>query len=297
MPSVHCDGSYETVEHVRDALAITVPDHDPLILSHLLAASRAVEEQCRRHFFPVTATNYYRWPGPYDPPPQRTWPDWPQPGWGMLLRLRLGDDLLSVDTLTAGSSGQNAVPIPLTHYFLEPQQYGPPYAWLELDQSYGVNIPWGAWPQRNLAVTGMWGYCADSEPAGTLAAPLGATDTTLTLVDSLLVGQGDVLLCETEQFSVGSPHPPGTALPLTRGIHGTTAAAHASGTPVARLLAPADIRRLVRAKAIATFQQDLAAWGRAIGAGDAQAELQGTALAALSTQICAAYRRNGALVT
>jgi Holliday junction resolvasome RuvABC endonuclease subunit len=80
-------------------------------------------------------------------------------------------------------------------------------------------------------------------------------------------------------------------LTVTRGVNGTTAATHANSTAVSAYRAPAPIRELTQAIAIAAFTQEAAAWGRSIGAGDAGIEMTGRELGALMQRITEQYLR------
>ena len=66
-------------------------------------------------------------------------------------------------------------------------------------------------------------------------------------------------------------------LTIERGANGSTAATHLISAAISRYAPPDDVARIVRAAAIMTLQEDLAAWGREIGTGDAGREFQGTA--------------------
>ena len=97
--------------------------------------------------------------------------------------------------MTALSSG--GVAIPLNQVFLRPQNPKPgfPYTWVELDRS--TQAAWGGLqvtPQNAIAVTGTWGFCADADPAGTLAANITAGSATITVSDGSQCGPGDILI-------------------------------------------------------------------------------------------------------
>ena len=80
-------------------------------------------------------------------------------------------------------------------------------------------------------------------------------------------------------------------LTVTRGINGTTAATHANATAISIYRAPAPIRQLAQAMAIASYTQEAAGYGRAIGAGAAQAEPSGRELANLQERVMGQYLR------
>lgn len=260
MPNIsNVSGAYCGVTTFKTAANIQTTQFDELILEHLLAASREIDRLTQRRYFPVTATNSYRWP-PFHV--AASWEIWTE------------DDLLSVSSITASTSGINATPVAITHYFLEPQQHGPPYNRVEVDLSSSDVFTAGTTPQRSVAITGQWGYCANTVPVGTLAAPIGSTDTTISITLTGAVEAGDVLLIENEAV-FAEIYPGYTLLSYQRGVNGTTAAAHAGSTAVNKYVAPYDIRRMVRADALGTFSQDQASWGRTIGAGELAVEWTG----------------------
>jgi hypothetical protein len=85
---------------------------------------------------------------------------------------------------------------------------------------------------------------------------------------------GSVLAAHTSTTHVYAPR----TLTVVRGVNGTTAASHADSTPIAKYAAPANVARAVAAQAIADFQQELAGYGRTIGAGEMAVEFTGKAV-------------------
>jgi hypothetical protein len=77
---------------------------------------------------------------------------------------------------------------------------------------------------------------------------------------------------------------------VTRGVLGTTAAAHDTAAAVSKFLVPGLVRQLTIAEALTALQQEGAAYGRVIGSGDAQREASGKGLADLRCQV---YDRHG----
>lgn len=80
-------------------------------------------------------------------------------------------------------------------------------------------------------------------------------------------------------------------LTVTRGVNGTTGAVHANATAISAYRAPGPIRELTQALTIAGVTQEAAAWGRAIGAGDAAIEMSGREIGALTQRISDQYLR------
>lgn len=353
MPTLSVVGAYCGVEQFRRASGLQGSDRDAVILEHLLAASRDIERQTLRRYFPVIATDDYRWPPLHI---AASWEVWTE------------DDLLSVSLLQVAAAGQNASPVSLTNYFLEPQQFGPPYNRIEVDLSSSDVFQSGPTPQRSVQITGAWGFCSTTLVAGTLAVAItDAAATLLVCSNASRIDQGDVLLIGSEAIYVDSPrtqvdtaatlsgdidaqkstqtvglsdgtkvntgetilidaesmlvqsitgnnatvirgwdgstlaaHTSGAhvyaprGLTIQRGVNGTTAATHLTNAPIAKYQAPANIRRIVRADAIGTFQQDQASWGRTVGAGDMAAEFQGKALKSFRKEVIDEFRRRRA---
>ena len=276
MPNIsNVSGAYCGVTTFKTAANIQTTQFDALILRHLLAASREIERLTLRRYFPVVATNSYRWP-PFHV--AASWEIWTE------------DDLLSVTSLQVAASGINASPVTLTHYYLEPQYHGPPYNRVEVDLSSADVFQAGTTPQRSVQITGQWGYCNDTVLVGTLTAPMGSSDTTITSSNSTGIELGDVLLIDSEAIFVDATPGSGVQV-LRRGANGTTAASHLSAANVSKYVAPSDIERMVRADALGTFAQDQASYGRTIGAGELAVEWTGKMPQNMRQRIIGDYRR------
>lgn len=282
MPAVARVGSYCSVEelvaavpHLAQAGASGL--FDAVILDHVLAASREVELRLGRGFYPYTGMNAYRWP------PFAVAYSW---------EVYTDDDILSVSSVQVAAGGIGAVPIALTQYYLEPQQFGAPYNRLEVDLSSSDVLQAGPTPQRSVQITGQWGYCATLAAAGLLTSGINATATTLTVSTPVAVQQGDVILIDSEALFIdhSASLTSGTAV-VQRGVNGTMAASHLINAPIQRYRAPADIRRLVRGEAISTFQQDQGSWARATGSTDITLRAANTQLTQYWQRAEATYRR------
>lgn len=179
---------YTTREDVKSALDMKETARNNVQVDRCIeAASRAIDGEqqigglLKRRFYPLIATRYWDFPSFQYAYPWRVWFD----QW----------ELAAIPTsVTSGG-----VPIPLSACNFEPANSGPPYTYLELrrDQSYSFGA--GSTPQRNIAITGAWGYWTATTPAGALAAAI--TDTTGTAVqvtDSSLVGVGDAIKADSE---------------------------------------------------------------------------------------------------
>lgn len=177
---------YATEEDVRRALDVAETARFAGQVGRAIdSGSRSVEGTLRRRFYPQIATKFFPWPNRQYARPWRLWLD--------------ADEVISVTVFTAGG-----VAIPDTDFFLEPANSGPPFNRVEIDLGSAAAFGGGDTHQRNIAITGLWGYRADSEPAGALAAPVDDSTTTVDVTDSAAVGVGSILLVEAEYAIVGA---------------------------------------------------------------------------------------------
>lgn len=157
--------TYATVEELAAALDVDPSGHSTSrMLRALQTASRYIDEELHRHFYPLTETvSYYLGAG----------------GEGFYLER----DLLSLTSVTADD-----LAVTLSDVTLSPA--AAPYAWLGVS---GVDID----------VAGVWGYSNVTEAAGALNGAISTTTaTTLEVTDAAKVGIGDQLLIDTERLVV-----------------------------------------------------------------------------------------------
>lgn len=203
-----------------------------LIMGLLEAASRWVDEITQRHYFVEQATRYF-------------------PSRRMEAHV---DDLLAVTAMGADSERDGTFDgeswIEGTDYRMEPLNSWPRMRLVQLpDGDYSM-------PDTRhsvyLRITGAWGY-GDGESAspwaglpvtGTVAT---ADGTTLTLSAAGSVTAGMTIKLGDEQMAVQSVVT--TSATVTRGINGTTAAAHTAAA-VSRASYPARIELATRQKAL-----------------------------------------------
>jgi hypothetical protein len=112
----------------------------------------------------------------------------------------------------------------------------------------------------------------------------GSTTTTLTVERAY---NGTTLASHSDDTAVHIFR----TLTVTRGVNGTTGATHADSTAISVYRPPAPVRELAQAIAIAAYTQEAAAYGRAIGVGDAAVEMTGRELSALMQRITGQYLR------
>lgn|GEM_PF-1249274 len=151
----------------------------------LISAAENIDAHMHRVFFPSDDTRYFDWPnqggsgGGQYANPWRLWFD--------------DNDLVCMTSLTTG--GQT---VALNQMFLLPwsnPRKGKPFRYLELDR--GTNASFGGYsstPQNSIAIAATWGYGADADLAGTLAAAVLSTDTTITGSNGAAAGPGDLIV-------------------------------------------------------------------------------------------------------
>src|SRR5260370_25571277 len=108
---------YCTRDAVKNALDIKESARVNAQIDRALGAGRdAVEDLCKRKFYPLVATRVWDWPNF-----QRAYP------WRLWLNQH---ELISVTTLTS-----HGVVLPPASHFLEPPNPGPPFTRLDLNRS------------------------------------------------------------------------------------------------------------------------------------------------------------------
>lgn len=155
------------------------------------SAARNIEAHMHLVFHPTDATRYF---------------DWPNFDYAYPWRLWLNQHWLAATptTVTSGTSG-GVFPgqsIPLSACNFEPINSGPPYRWLELrrDLNYGFGV--GPTPQRDVGITGTFGYWLQTDPGGAIPAGVNSTATTVVVSDGSVVGVGDLLIVDSERLLV-----------------------------------------------------------------------------------------------
>lgn len=174
---------YATRDDVMAALDVAETTRSAAQIDRLiLASSRSVERLCFRRFYPEKATRYVDWPSCEQPGSYRVWLDGTH-------------ELISLTSLTSGG-------VAVTDYFLEPQGSGPPYTRIEIDLGGTDSLTTDDTWQRSIALVGVFGACADSVTAGTLAASLDDSSTSAAVSDSSTIGVGSLLLLDAEYVQV-----------------------------------------------------------------------------------------------
>lgn len=175
---------YTTREDVKAALDIKETARNNVQVDRAIeSASRTVEGYLHRKFYPLLTTKYFDWPNLNSPISYRLWLD--------------GSEVVSVSTLVAGSTT-----IVSADYFLEPFNYGPPYDRIEIDLSATSAFDTGDTHQRDIAVTGIFGYDNVVSTAGTLSEALDSSETAVDVSNSYAIGVGDLITVESEKMIV-----------------------------------------------------------------------------------------------
>lgn len=183
--------AYCTRLDVKSALDVEqTADYDAQVDSALMAGAEDVDGLTRRRFYNVLETRYWDWPNFQRAYPWRIWFD----------AAELADTTVNPPVVTTGGTA-----IPDSAIFWGPWNYAPPFSYMELDrsQSYGFGV--GGTPQRNVAITGLYGYWLQTRTAGSLAAAISSTTATaITVSDASSTGLsvGDVLTVDTESMLV-----------------------------------------------------------------------------------------------
>src|SRR3990172_2048936 len=172
---------------LKRAVGIDGADRNSVIDALIEAASREIDGLTNRRFIPKTATRSY---------------NWPQRDGRSVYTIYLDEDLLSVSALT--KEGDDVTAIAAADYFLEPVNLGPPYSRIEIDLASTAFFSASDTHQRQIRVTGSWGYGDATKAAGTVASGLAsdAAATSMVCSNASLIDVGDTLLIQSEQVFV-----------------------------------------------------------------------------------------------
>lgn len=175
---------YCTREDVKSALDVKeTARNNSLVDDAIEQASRSVDSQMNRVFYPTLATRKFDWPPEFPVRSYRLWLD--------------ANEVITVSDLSS-----NGVSFDPSDYLLEPVNYGPPYDRIELNQGVSSSFNVGSTWQQNVHVTGLFGYDNVTAPAGALAGDLDDSETAVDVTDSSVVGVGSLLLVDDERMVV-----------------------------------------------------------------------------------------------
>jgi hypothetical protein len=179
----------------------------------IAATARNIDRDlCRRPlgFYPTLATRTFDWPNEL----QRGVESW---------RLWLDDKTLI--ELTGATSGGVAI-IP-AQVLLRPDT-GPPFTSIELDRATNAAFGGRSTRQRNIALTGLWGWTNAERPGGALAEALDDSETAVDITATAAIGVGSLIRVGTERMIVTDRRMLSTGqtlqAPLTAQANATTVA-------------------------------------------------------------------------
>lgn len=205
---------YKNFVTARGQTATTDATDDAIIKDLLEQASRYLDGETGRQFYPTIETRLY------DVPNTR--------------RLKLDGDLLEVLTLTNGDT----TTLSSTEYITHPANTSP-YSALSIRETSTQRwvTSTNANTEQVISVRAIWGYCERYasrgwKSGGTLGANISDTTTlafTMTAGHTLQAGQ--IVKIDTELYNIDSVST-NTITPVQRGDNGSTAATHTSGTTV-----------------------------------------------------------------
>jgi hypothetical protein len=180
---------YTTREEVRRALDIKQAAYnDSQLDRNILAATDSVEGLCQRVFYPEQDTRSFDWPNYQYAYPWRLWLDADE----------LADITINPPIVTSGG----VVLAESTLFWGDPNYPVAPFTYLELNRDSDSAFGNGPTPQREIVIQGTYGYWANQYPAGTLAASMLSTDSTMTVTDGFTPGVGDVVAADSEWMIV-----------------------------------------------------------------------------------------------
>lgn len=176
-----CYCSRESVKKALDVKGAARSDDD--IDRSIQAASRAVEGLLHRKFYPQDMTRFW---------------DWPNNAYAYPWTIRFDAWELAAIPTSVTTGGET---IPIGNIFFEPANSGPPFTYMELNRSTNSAFGVGPTPQRDVAVTGTFGFDLNAAPAGALAVAVNDTTTgTITVTNGVGAGVGDVVIVDAERM-------------------------------------------------------------------------------------------------
>lgn len=209
MPSI-----YATPDDVRYSASYEIASSmDPVLLRFLESASRAIDQYTERHFYPWLGSKYINGVS------------------GSRLAL---PDVLSISSFVADSENDGTWDgetwVEGTDYYLESLSHVD-----QFPKAVAITTGWGNYRfcpgDRRYKLTGLWGY-GNGESAtpwsglGVTATVADSTSTAVMISAPDVVAAGMLIRCGTEFMEVMSES--GATVTVTRGVNGSTAAAHSS---------------------------------------------------------------------
>lgn len=173
---------FATREDVKNALDVKATAYDDAQIDRILeSSSRKIEQDLHVYPAPVLETRYF---------------DWPDSQMGSSYELWLGEDILiRLDTLVSGGATIPATVGSVPSWYLWPSNAASklqPYRKLEMNLASNTSFETGSTHQRDIAITGLWGFSDQSVRIGTQSGSLNATDDIINTVWAG-VGVGSIL--------------------------------------------------------------------------------------------------------
>jgi len=249
---------YITLEEIRNAIKAGASEaaNDDLLLLYAEVASRLLDNEANRKFYPRLETRYYD--HPVNASNKR--------------RIMLDDDLVSLSSFTNGDGSD----LPTTEFLQHPINEDVKYA-LELEPgstySWELDLTNGKYQKACLAVAGYWGFHMDWSNAWDSVDTVGdtggidASSTSLTVSDidgdnsygyGPRISRGDLIQIESEMCYVTAAATDTNIATLVRAVNGTTAAAHANGKVVEVFRVWPMAKHIVRRLAVWLYKQNFA---------------------------------------
>lgn len=228
----------------RRGLTSTDATRDAYLKEHLEEASRQIDAMTIRWFYPLVDTREFTADS------------------GGRCRVT---DLLSVTSLKTDSDGDRTYEDTwsATDYDLMPYNYTP-YQWIETTPQGLYVFPLS---RKGVQIAGVWGYANDTTTSSTtLAEALDSSETGVDVVSGAAHEVGQTIRIESEDMLIESIS--SNTLTVTRGINGTTAAAHDTGIAISIRAFPPAIREATYLKAVQLFNATHGVGGK--GGGNAQ---------------------------
>lgn len=174
---------YTTRERVINGIDAGMPFESKLRVDEAIeSASRTIESQTHRTFYPEYRSVSIDWPARSS-----------SPGWRVWLNQ---NELISLESATSGGST-----LTVADLLLYPAE-GPPFNRIEVDLSSSSSLSAGATRQQSLVLTGWFGYTDNTRRCGSLDASAASGDSTIDCIDSSRVGIGTVLIVDSERMVV-----------------------------------------------------------------------------------------------
>lgn len=179
LPVAYC--TRRTVQNMSGFQATSIRRRQE-IFREIQAASRRIEAQCHRYFYPNLTTEKFDWPGHQYETSWRIWLD--------------ERELAAVPTqvLSAG--------VDITDSVLPRPPEGPPYLALEINLATQAAFNSGQTYQDAIEITGSFGYTSTEVAAGSLSLDIGSTDLVVQCGDGALLDAGSTLRIDEERMLV-----------------------------------------------------------------------------------------------